>query len=60
MFSCQHCGKPDARIRAVKNRDAAYYPEQLEKLEEGNLFGIRKWNLSCTKAGAKTSQKLDT
>jgi hypothetical protein len=51
---------PDARIRAVKNRDAAYYPEQLEKLEEGSLFGIRKWNLSCTKAGAKTSQKLDT
>jgi len=39
-------GQNDRRASSglKKNRDAAYYPEQQEKLEESNLFRIRKWN----------------
>ena len=50
---------PDVRIRAVKKPGRRLLPTTGGKLEEDNLFGIRKWNWSCTILSAKTSQKMD-
>jgi hypothetical protein len=47
------------RIRAVKKPGRSLLSRAAGKLEQDNLFGIRKWNLSCTKTGAKTFQKLN-
>src|ERR1051326_6542847 len=60
----------DVQLRLVASSRRALHPgwkkpgrrllsRAAGKLEEDNLFGIRKWNSSCTNAGAKSSQKMD-
>jgi hypothetical protein len=47
------------RIRAIKKPGRRLLSRAVGKLEDDNLFRIRKWNQNCTKSGAKTFQKMD-
>jgi hypothetical protein len=58
LFSNLLCTKqPEASIRAVKKPGRSLLSRAAGKLERHNLFQIRKWNLSCTIAGAKKIQE---
>jgi len=50
---------PEFRIRAEKKPGRRLLSRAAGKLEEDNLFRIRKWNSRCTTSCAKISQKME-